>query len=624
MSRRIAVLVLLGLALFASGAVMAAEPADLPKDELTRLGTDVTALVDFTGYSGRFASALCVHPSGLFVTNAEPFVRPGATFDVVRLVIRPGRPDQSVHDAAVLCRLADTGLTLLRVDGATGLVAPPLATPDAIDELMDVAAFDVPAPPGRDWDAKRVYPPVRAGMGSISAIQRQGGRLFRIQFDAPLSPGSTGGPLLDTKGRVLSVVLGRARAGAGEGVGLAVPADRLDQFLNHAEVTLTPPDVNAENLSRPVLFRARAKTFFPSKAPLEVGLILGGLPTGERQFPMTPKDGAYEATAEPLSAPLAPRPIRLEAMYDDGTVSARVEDRTVTIDGARAVRLGEIRLLRPRPRAVALLGNGTTLEGLAVSGLGEVAATVGSQTFPLDLAHAQKIAVKPPEEFPAIACSVVARRDGRELGRESTLIYAADRVSPCLEALRDGRFIRPARGDSPATYLTFEGGAKATPGPGPSVAFGEGGFRVALAEHGNYAVVDRRAGLVQGVRRTNTRRGIIVESAPRGTADRWEFCFEAPQSRDLNAGDYPDARGMDVSGVAPEIKFDPPAGLKGYEWVGDQNVGNSGRFVVWEIEVEGDRVTCLAIDFTGRCRAVSGIHPVKPFYGMIRFKSTFQ
>ena len=81
---------------------------------------------------------------------------------------------------------------------------------------------------------------------------------------------------------------------------------------------------------------------------------------------------------------------------------------------------------------------------------------------------------------------------------------------------------------------------------------------------------------------------------------------------------------MDVSGVVPEIEFEPPTGLKGYEWAGGQHAGNSGHFVVWEIEVEEDRVARLAIDFTGRCESWSGVHSVKPFYGMIRYNSTFQ
>jgi hypothetical protein len=38
---------------------------------------------------------------------------------------------------------------------------------------------------------------------------------------------------------------------------------------------------------------------------------------------------------------------------------------------------------------------------------------------------------------------------------------------------------------------------------------------------------------------------------------------------------------MDVSGESPEMKFEVPAGLLGYEWASCQNAGNSGHFVAW-------------------------------------------
>ena len=140
----------------------------------------------------------------------------------------------------MLCRLADPELTLLRVDGAAGLAAPPLAPPGTIDELMDVAIFGVPALRAGAGTPRRLTR-VRAAR-IVSAIQKQGGGLYRHPVRRTAEPGSTGGPLLDAKGRVLGVILGRVRAGVGEGVGLALAANRLDQFLNHAEVTFyTPP-----------------------------------------------------------------------------------------------------------------------------------------------------------------------------------------------------------------------------------------------------------------------------------------------------------------------------------------------------------------------------------------------
>jgi len=625
-----------------NGAAPADEPPDLPQEELARRGTDAAALVDLRADSRLFATAFCVHPSGLFVTTAEPlFSSPTQLRDSVRLVIRPGRPDQTVHDARVLQRLKEPGLALLQIDGAQGLYAPPWGTPDAIEELMEVAAFDVPSLQGSEPSSTNQYPRVRVGRGSVSATQRQGGQLHRIQFDAPLSTGSTGGLLLDAKGRVLGVILGRARANFGAGVDLAVPVNLLEGFLNHVDLKFDPPVVNEANLCQPVEFEALTTALFPAKDPLNVELILGGGEWGaERRFPMTLTDGSYRVKAEPAAARFRSF-VELEAVFDDGTFHGRAEDRMLEIAGAQAVRLGEVRRLRLGTRSVALLGNGATLVGGTVSGLDNATTvTVGGQVLGIDLGRAQMITVKPPGEYPAIPCTVVARRAGREVGRISTPIYQQDRVWSSMEQVRKGRFLRPARSNIPVTYVSF-GRRKVETYDNEGVLVGPAeefdpkeyatvrgnDVKVSLLSSGRYLSVDAVKGVARGVRRTNATRGVTVASALPGKPDRREITFEAPHNQNVTAGDYPDARGMDVSGNAPELKWSPDGCNDG-----------DGHFVVWEIEVKDNQVSRLAIDFVGRCKGLSSTSIADrskggqfvtqrrfyPVYGMIRFRSTFQ
>jgi hypothetical protein len=44
----------------------------------------------------------------------------------------------------------------------------------------------------------------------------------------------------------------------------------------------------------------------------------------------------------------------------------------------------------------------------------------------------------------------------------------------------------------------------------------------------------------------------------------------------------------------------------------------SGQFVVWELEVQGNTVTKLAVDFVQRCEG-----RMPPLYGRLRYQSSF-
>jgi hypothetical protein len=152
--------------------------------------------------------------------------------------------------------------------------------------------------------------------------------------------------------------------------------------------------------------------------------------------------------------------------------------------------------------------------------------------------------------------------------------------------------------------------------------------------YAHFDELPREVASVRATRELNRMRGVVVETAinlpktpyPPG---RWAFLFEARGAGDIAPGDYPNARGMGASQDFPVLQFDTPHGEgyrypEEYDWVSPHTAGNSGHFVVWEIEIKDDRVARLAIDFTGRCEWTEVEKKVKLFYGMIRYNSTFR
>lgn len=86
-------------------------------------------------------------------------------------------------------------------------------------------------------------------VGVVSAIGRQvpgiGGVSIRdmIQTDAPVNPGNSGGPLLDSQGKLIGLnTMIYSNSGSSAGVGFVVPADDIERIVNqiitHGRVVL--------------------------------------------------------------------------------------------------------------------------------------------------------------------------------------------------------------------------------------------------------------------------------------------------------------------------------------------------------------------------------------------------
>lgn len=119
-------------------------------------------------------------------------------------------------------------LAVLRIDVSNPPPALPVGTSN--DLRVGQIAFAIGNPFGLDWTLTT---------GIVSAINRalpagDGGGLIEnlIQTDAAVNPGNSGGPLLDSAGRLIGVnTMIFSPSGASVGVGFAVPVDTVNRVV---------------------------------------------------------------------------------------------------------------------------------------------------------------------------------------------------------------------------------------------------------------------------------------------------------------------------------------------------------------------------------------------------------
>jgi serine protease Do len=140
----------------------------------------------------------------LVVTNAHVLCPGGEAMEVTLA-------DDRKFVGEVVRSAKNVDLGLVRVKGAK-------ATPLPLGDVGNLAAGDkvmiIGSPVGLDFTVQE---------GSISSLQRVAFGVALLQLDAKISPGNSGGPVIDAQGNVVGVVVMKLAGGGVEGIGLALP-----------------------------------------------------------------------------------------------------------------------------------------------------------------------------------------------------------------------------------------------------------------------------------------------------------------------------------------------------------------------------------------------------------------
>ena len=363
------------------------------KPEVIEKCKEATGLVMISLTEGEVSgTAFCVDGSGLFITNAHVVASVDRAKGQVRLVLDIGRKSQRVRQARVFRTDDVLDLALLKIEDAD-LTPLELGKDDALIETAPILTFGFPF--GRlPTVGHETFPDISVIPSRITSLRRDKGRLEGVQFDGQLNPGNSGGPVVDTDGRVIGVAVATIRGAA---MNLAIPVGRLADFLKAPGVDFNPPPLDYKNQSQPVNWTIKVRPATPTERlpeKLSVDVKISNDQKPPRIYKAQPVGGGdFRVRVTPVARD-SDRKVELDARFPNGqAIAEQVKDGNVRVGDTRLM-LSDLRTLFSGTQPRVLTSRGEMVIGPIV-GLGKIKRKIRNRTVTIDLNDASQINVRP-------------------------------------------------------------------------------------------------------------------------------------------------------------------------------------------------------------------------------------
>ena len=169
-------------------------------------------------------SGVILSAEGLVVSNYHVV---GQATDI-RVVLS----DRREFGAQVVLADESADLAILQIQGAGALPFLPLRNSDTVEVGELALAIGNPFGVGQT-----VSSGIISGLARSGVMPGSNGRGYFIQTDAAINPGNSGGALIDVNGALIGVNTSiLTRSGGSNGIGFAIPANLVAEFMRQAKV----------------------------------------------------------------------------------------------------------------------------------------------------------------------------------------------------------------------------------------------------------------------------------------------------------------------------------------------------------------------------------------------------
>lgn len=540
-----------------SGLVRAGDAGGMSKAELVTKVKAASVYIETPKGSG---SGFCIDAAGIFLTNHHVVsgLSPEA---VLTVVVDSNLPTQKQLKAKVIRADEKADLAMLAAVPATICPSVQLGTVDGLSELVELVVFGFPFGKALS-DTAHGYPSISVNKTNVSALRHDSsGKLEFIQLDSSLNPGNSGGPVVDQSGKVVGVVVAGIQ---GAGINLIIPVSTVTEFLGTPVISLTVPAITVDDAYEAKEFTASivGDPRLKSQA-FDVELVLSAQGRMDRKVAMKPVNGWYAAKIGAMESQSGPPPVTINAVYGTGSVVVQAKDGQVTV-GSKSLKFSQLDFVQVG-KGEARTSDGVDLSG-KITGLEAVPVKIGTQTVTLNLAEAASASFQPPM-FPDLTCTVVVKSSGKEVGRLSKTVILTEKRDPAqdgmlvgsLESVVQGVFKKPRR-----------------------ASVRQNGLRI-ISTPGDYIGGGKRYDYQRDALKCRVDNGRISVQV-----DGWTLELSPGKGRPIKIGTYDDAMRYPFNDNKPGLSFS-----------GNGRGSNTltGKFVIWELKMNGIELQELAVDF---------------------------